>query len=56
MWQRLTMDNFVNKNLICNIFQEKTVYFKRTKTASGKLVKYYSDGLTILKELGKLNP
>jgi len=28
---------------------------KRTKTDSGKLVNYYGDGLTMLKELGKLN-
>jgi len=56
MWQRLTVDNSFWKNYICDIFLEKTVYLKRTKTDSGKLVKYYSDGLTILKELGKLNP
>jgi len=34
---------------------EKSNYNKRTKTDSGKLVNYYGDGLTILKELGKLN-
>lgn len=48
--------NYFHQYKICDTFQEKTVYLKRTKTDSGKLVKYYSDGLTILKELGKLNP
>lgn len=31
------------------------VNIKRTKTDTGKLVKYFGDELTILKELGKLN-
>jgi len=38
-----------------NIFLEKSISKKRTKTDSGKLVKYCGDGKTILKELGKLN-
>lgn len=34
---------------------EKSPEKKRTKTDSGKLVKYFGDGLTIFKELGKFD-
>jgi len=43
------------KNTTGDISLEKTDDDQRTKTDSGKLVNYYGDGLTILKELGKLN-
>jgi len=43
-------------HLIVFILQEKTNEEERTKTDSGKLVKYAGGGLTILKELGKFDP